>query len=172
MAVRLITQAALGNYGLEYLLETGVVSPVSATNTAWMNTIFPDSTRVHAQRSLHHYITSMPVALFGDMDVMEQQAVLRYSVGAYDALTNTMEQVPVRYSVRVFGSPNESVKRYQDLARPLSPDMQTTPAYMQTVIDWARKQGVQHVYCITECRPNAVSSAYVLNTVYYTVTGA
>lgn len=172
MAVKLVTLAELGNQGIDYLVGNGTVVPVDQTNLPYRNTIFPASTKVHPQYVLDHYITSMPNAVFGDIDLMEQQTVIRYEEGPFDNVTQTPRLYGTQYKAKVHGSVADSIKRYQDLSKPLAPSVQGAESYIQAVVAWARSKGVQHIYCITEHRPNALSNNYVLNAVYYTVTGA
>ncbi len=43
---------------------------------------------------------------------------------------------------------------------------------VKAVFDWAKQQGIKYIYSINERRPNVISDNYVLNVVYYTVTGS
>ena len=43
---------------------------------------------------------------------------------------------------------------------------------ISAVFDWARARGIKYIYSINERRPNVISDNYVLNLVYYTVTGS
>lgn len=43
---------------------------------------------------------------------------------------------------------------------------------IRAVFDWVRGMGIKYIYSINERRPNVLSDNYVLNLVYYTVTGS
>lgn len=172
MAVQLVTQEELGNQGLDYLLGNGTVDKVSEFSVAWRNTIYPISTKVLKQYVLDHNITQLPNLFFGDMYVMPKQTYVRYEEGPYDIVEDRPRLFGKKLQARVIGSIADSVKRYQDVDKHLTVDMQITEAYIRSVVSWARAKGMLHIYCITEHRPNVVNDDYVLNAVYYTVTGA
>jgi hypothetical protein len=43
---------------------------------------------------------------------------------------------------------------------------------IKAVFEWAQTQNIKYIYSINENRPNVISNNYLLNSVYYTITGS
>lgn len=173
MSVLLLQPESFTELRLEQLLEEGIVSEAQFGASGWRNTLFPETTRIRREISAEHHITQLPITALAGWDVMEQQRVTRLVDGAELNAAGYPKKVKFAHNALQYGEFGNSVKRFRDLPTPLSTNYPGWESYVQPVLTWARAElGLTKIYCITEHRPFVHNTSYVLNAIYYTITGA